>query len=1542
MAGYRPTDWHVLDLEKDPTPGDPDRVKSLAKSLHDFADDVQDALRLVKGMADEDAVLTMVGKTADVFRDEFSGVPKNLKKLKKSYDLAGDALAAYWPQLERAQALADKALAQGREAQADLSSAKSRLSSADSWVTRANKEADKYKDDPGSAGKDVPKPDEAKVRAATRDAQSAKDAHTSAQSDVTTAQNALDAAKKMAADARRMREDAAGDAKRKLDEASDAGIQNRKWYEEVGDWVSDNWDTIVAVCKVVVAVLGIIAMIIGGPILGAIVLIAALVVLADTLNKYMKGQASLWEVAFAALDCIPGMKGLTTLGGLAKGLKGGMSALKGLRGGLKGMSAAVRGLGRSARGTIADGAKGAYNRLRNVVRSKGSDPVDMATGAMYLPQTDVELPGVLPLSFSRRVASDYRCGWWFGPTWASTIDQRLEIDAYGVVFVTEDGLLLAYPHPTDPETAVLPEAGPRRPMFRLEDGSYRVDDPLTGHARHFALPIDGTALITRIVDRNANSITVDHDEHGTPLAIRHSSGHHLKLATAEGRVTALSLAGAAEDGSDVTVKRYGYTDGSLTETVNSSGLPLKFTYDERLRITSWTDTNNSRYAYTYDDRDRCIAEGGEAGHITIALDYDGTDPEWPDCSVTTLTTSEGAVTRFVVNGNSQVIAETDPLGAVTRTEYDEHHHVLTQTDALGHSTRFVNNENGQPTVISRPDGRETRAEYNDLRLPITLVGYDGRVHTRAYDERGNRTAVTDPTGGTTRFTYDEGGRLTSATDPLGCTSTVRSDRSGLPVEITDALGSVTRYERDAFGRPKAITDPTGAVTWLEWTVEGQLARRTAQDGTSESWTYDGEGNCTSHTNPMGAVSRFEYTHFDLLTARTGPDGVRYEFDHDTELRLTKVTNPHGLTWTYEYDAAGNLLSENDFDDRTFTYGHDAAGRVTSRTNALGQLVTFERNTSGRVTRKDAAGQVTTYAYDLADHLVRATNPDASVALLWDRFGRLCSETVNDREVTYTYDELGRRTGRTTPSGATSTWAYDAVGNRTGLVSSGRQVDFAYDSAGRELSRRMGEAFALTHTYDPLGRVTTQSTTTSGGRPIQHRAYTYRVDGNLLGIEDQFSGSRRFDLDTAGRVTAVHAANWTETYAYDETGNQTSASWPASHAGQEAVGERIYEGTRVVRAGQVRYEHDDLGRIVLRQKTRLSRKPDTWRYQWDAEDRLVSVITPDGTRWRYTYDPLGRRTAKIRLAGDGETVVERVDFTWDGTTLCEQTTTAPSLPRPVILTWEHQGLRPIAQTERVTAAEAPQEEIDSRFFAIVTDLVGTPSELVDEQGRIAWRTRSTVWGTPAWSADSTTSTPLRFPGQYFDPETELHYNCFRHYDPETARYLTSDPLGLAPALNPVGYVLNPHAWADPLGLSPCPVGETTRAAPNFVAGSGDGIVDVRQMGRPDNQLVLSGHGGIRAGDGTSVTVPEGTSVSMYSRHGEPISDALGNRIETGNPSALEVYGPGEQLPDYSLFPPDGLNILGTPRNVTATGETPLSELLRPNMGSVHWAACRSVI
>nr|WP_261992043.1 RHS repeat-associated core domain-containing protein [Streptomyces sp. ms191] len=94
--------------------------------------------------------------------------------------------------------------------------------------------------------------------------------------------------------------------------------------------------------------------------------------------------------------------------------------------------------------------------------------------------------------------------------------------------------------------------------------------------------------------------------------------------------------------------------------------------------------------------------------------------------------------------------------------------------------------------------------------------------------------------------------------------------------------------------------------------------------------------------------------------------------------------------------------------------------------------------------------------------------------------------------------------------------------------------------------------------------------------------------------------------------------------------------------------------------------------------------------------------------------------------------------------------------------------------------------------MVTDQLGTPTELIDEHGDISWQARTTLWGATTWNRDAIAYTPLRFPGPYFDRETGLHHNYFRYYDPETARYLTLDPLGLAPAPNPTAYVDNPQA------------------------------------------------------------------------------------------------------------------------------------------------------
>lgn len=104
-----------------------------------------------------------------------------------------------------------------------------------------------------------------------------------------------------------------------------------------------------------------------------------------------------------------------------------------------------------------------------------------------------------------------------------------------------------------------------------------------------------------------------------------------------------------------------------------------------------------------------------------------------------------------------------------------------------------------------------------------------------------------------------------------------------------------------------------------------------------------------------------------------------------------------------------------------------------------------------------------------------------------------------------------------------------------------------------------------------------------------------------------------------------------------------------------------------------------------------------------------------------------------------------------------------------------------------------------------DQLGTPQELTNHEGRVAWSAQYLAWG-PAKEATSDAArksgmrNPIRFQGQYEDVETGLRYSRYRYYDPDSARFLTQDPLGLRGGENLYSYVPNPTAWVDPLGLT----------------------------------------------------------------------------------------------------------------------------------------------
>jgi len=1556
------SEWEAVGLTADPTPGDPEAVRSLATrlGLHaTTADGATTRLRTIASGGGGD--LAMRGDYAAGYEDALRDLPDQLAKLAKAYRGAGAALATYATTLGDAKTRSGTALRDGLDAQIRYRGAVAQVES----LLPPDRVALLWPNDELSPQS---------ITAATADLAGAG----SAGHIEVIARRGREArfdqtlAARLAQDAKTLRDGAASSCAHGIDEAlRDSGIKNRPWWKKSWDFAKapfTSWDRFVSFCAGVALVAGVLAAVVftGGAaaaILGAVAFGAGLVVLGDSVAKWRQGRGSFGMVLLNAASLVPGGK---ALGPGLRGLRGASAAVRvGGRGsrlvtgtlrvggtlgraGRRVTAALPFGIGRAgaARGSLLTGAdrfaRSAWCRVL------GRDPIDLASGQMILTQTDVELPGVLDWALRRTYQSAYTCGRWFGPGWSSTLDLRLEVDERGVCYTAPDGVLLAFEHPERGGPAVLPEQGPRTELVLDETGCYSIVDAAAGQILRFATPAVGQRGVVlpllAVADRNGNTVELGYDLAGDLAQVVHSGGYQLDVETRDHLVVAVRVAtGEAETGRELV--RYGYDDaGRLTHVYNSSGRPLRFDYDDAGRIVRWTDRNGTSYHYAYDAAGRVVRTEGSGGFLNGTIDYDETS------RITRETNSLGDVTEHHFTERMRPLRSVDPLGRRTTFTWDPFDNRTAETDPLGRTVRYRYDAAGNLTAVERPDGTVTTTSWNEQRRPVTTVDADGARVEREYDTRGNLVAVVDPLGARTRFRYDDRGRLMAVTDALGQVTQVETDAAGLPATVVDPLGAAVSYDRDALGRVVAAIDPIGGVTRFSWTPEGRLAARTLPDGATDTFRYDGEGNLVEEVDAAGLVTTTETTHFDLPAARTGPDGARLAFGYDTELRQTTVTNPQGLVWRYDHDAAGQLVGETDFNGRVLRYEYDAAGQLAARTNGAAETVTFTRDALGNVVEKRGPNGVTTFRYDAAGRVVHARGPDAEVTVERDLAGRVTAETVNGRRVTSTYDAAGRRIRRATPSGAVSGWEFDAAGRPLALHTAGHTLRFTHDAAGREIERLLTPGahggprtnVALTQTWDANHQLRSQTVTAgpsaalgtisaSLGRPagaavtrlLRRRDFAYSPDGYLTEIDDLADGLRRFDLDPMRRVVAVTGSGWQERYAYDTAGNVTDATWPtlapaappgqgsgslgrgAGALGQGAGapeqgtsrghgderGPRAYAGTLIRHAGAVRYEHDAQGRVTRRQRARLSGRPRTWRYAWDADDRLTGVTTPEGTMWHYRYDPFGRRVAKERLTADGS-VAERTDFVWDGTVLAEQhhtviTVADADVADGVSVTtwdWEPDSFRPLAQTERrpvarasgprgiravddpATSAPSPDSDgargsarqagaagksgsagqagsadpddsagqagsagpadvadpadfagqsgsggsdhpdqawFDARFHAIVTDLVGAPTELLSPDGTIAWRARTTLWGVTAPPTPDTPTCPLRFPGQYHDPESTLNYNYHRHYDPTTARYESPDPLGLAPAANPSAYVLNPLSWSDPVGLMACP-------------------------------------------------------------------------------------------------------------------------------------------
>ncbi|HZM33818.1 MAG TPA: RHS repeat-associated core domain-containing protein [Burkholderiales bacterium] len=182
------------------------------------------------------------------------------------------------------------------------------------------------------------------------------------------------------------------------------------------------------------------------------------------------------------------------------------------------------------------------------------------------------------------------------------------------------------------------------------------------------------------------------------------------------------------------------------------------------------------------------------------------------------------------------------------------------------------------------------------------------------------------------------------------------------------------------------------------------------------------------------------------------------------------------------------------------------------------------------------------------------------------------------------------------------------------------------------------------------------------------------------------------------------------------------------------------------------------------------------------------------------------------ASSGYTL-SQVEF-FHGTTLIGTDTSAP-----YSITWSSVPQGNYTLTAKATAIKKNQPPLTATstpvsisvtpppaaMYFIHVDHLNTPRLVANQSGQTVWRwdQQEPFGNNPADENPSGLGAfdlPLRLPGQYFDKETNLHYNYFRDYDPSIGRYVESDPIGLEGGLNTYAYGLaSPIANIDPIGL-----------------------------------------------------------------------------------------------------------------------------------------------
>ena len=483
-------------------------------------------------------------------------------------------------------------------------------------------------------------------------------------------------------------------------------------------------------------------------------------------------------------------------------------------------------------------------------------------------------------------------------------------------------------------------------------------------------------------------------------------------------------------------------------------------------------------------------------------------------------------------------------------------------------------------------------------------------------------------------------------------------------------------------------------------------------------------------------------------------------------------------------------------------------------------------------------QTITYAYDANSNLTRVTDPKGQIKqYVYDDNNRRTQENhylnaaalaINNliKSITYTYNTLDRLTGYA-DGNSTATYSYDAKQ----LRQTGQSVNYgtfslatstSYNTLGQKSSLTYPDGAKYSYTYNTNNQLSSVNLPTGFGS-ITFNSYTWTVpaqitlpggtirnqsyDGLLrlkdLNVKDPGQSqvlSYQYNYDLTSNITTKATEAGTTSYGYDTLDHLTSASYSGSTQTNEtytydgianrltdsktAAATWVYDtNNQLTSAGTKTYTYDANGNTT--NQTDSANPANTRNYVYDTDNRLIEVRNSSNALIAaYSYDPFGRRlskdagTSKTYYFYNEEGLIAEADATGQ---LTKSYGYAPGSTFSTNPLWQKSG---------------------TAYYTYQNDHLGTPQKLLSQSGAVVWSATYDAFGKATVNPASTISNNLRFPGQYFDVETGLHYNWHRYYDSGTGRYVTSDPIGLKGGINIYTYVYqNPVLSIDPTGELP---------------------------------------------------------------------------------------------------------------------------------------------